>query len=54
MEKKKIRIGITHGDLCGVGYEVILKTFAYPMMCEMCIPVLYGCLWQRAYRHDQG
>ena len=42
METKKIRIGITHGDLCGVGYEVILKTFAYPMMCEMCIPVLYG------------
>ena len=24
----KIRIGITHGDLNGVGYEVILKTFA--------------------------
>ncbi len=42
MEKKKIRVGITHGDLCGVGYEIILKTFAYPMMCETCIPIVYG------------
>ena len=23
----KIRVGITHGDINGVGYEVILKTF---------------------------
>jgi 4-hydroxythreonine-4-phosphate dehydrogenase len=42
MEGKKIRVGITHGDVSGIGYEVILKTFAYPMMCEMCIPILYG------------
>ena len=42
MENKKIKVGITHGDLCGVGYEVILKTFSDPAMCEMCIPILYG------------
>ena len=42
MDNKKIRIGITHGDICGVGYEVILKTFADPAMCDMCIPIVYG------------
>ena len=28
MEDNKIRVGITQGDINGVGYEVILKTFA--------------------------
>ena len=27
-EEKKIRVAITHGDLNGVGYEVIIKTFS--------------------------
>lgn len=40
--EEKFRIGITHGDLNGVGYEVILKTFADAEMCGMCVPVLYG------------
>ena len=30
MEENKIRIGITQGDINGVGYEVILKTFLRP------------------------
>ena len=38
----KIRIGITHGDLNGVGYEVILKTFANDAMSDMCVPIVYG------------
>lgn len=38
----KIRIGITHGDLNGVGYEVILKTFANEAMSDMCVPIIYG------------
>lgn len=42
MEKRKIRIGITHGDINGVGYEVILKTFSNPDMLELCTPVVYG------------
>ena len=32
MEDNKIRVGITQGDINGVGYEVILKTFADPVM----------------------
>lgn len=37
-----IKVGITQGDINGIGYEVILKTFADIRMAEMCIPVLYG------------
>lgn len=42
MESNKIRVGITQGDINGVGYEVILKTFADPMMMELCTPIVYG------------
>lgn len=35
MEDNKIKIGITQGDINGVGYEVILKTFADPVMLEL-------------------
>ena len=38
----KIRVAITHGDLNGVGYEVIIKTFADARMFDFCTPVLYG------------
>jgi 4-hydroxythreonine-4-phosphate dehydrogenase len=37
-----IKVGITQGDINGIGYEVILKTFADIRMAEICIPVLYG------------
>ena len=36
MEDNKIRVGITQGDINGVGYEVILKTFVDPVMLELC------------------
>ena len=39
---KKIRVGITHGDTNGIGYEVILKTLSNPQLLELCTPVLYG------------
>ena len=42
MEERKIRVAITHGDINGVGYEVILKTFADPTMLELCTPIVYG------------
>lgn len=38
----KIIVGITQGDVNGIGYEVILKTFADPEMLEFCTPVIYG------------
>lgn len=42
MKNGKILVGITHGDINGVGYEVILKLFSEPMMLELCIPIIYG------------
>ncbi len=38
----KAKIGISHGDINGIGYEIILKTFADSRMLEMCTPILYG------------
>lgn len=49
MEDNKIRIGITQGDINGVGYEVILKTFAEPAMLELCTPIVYGSPKVAAY-----
>lgn len=37
-----IKVGITHGDINGIGYEVIIKTFLDPRMLDFCTPVLYG------------
>ena len=42
MSDNRLKIGITQGDINGVGWEVILKTFADSRMCEMCTPVIYG------------
>lgn len=49
MERNKIRIGITQGDINGVGYEVIFKTFAEPAMLELCTPIIYGSPKVAAY-----
>jgi len=37
-----IKVAISQGDINGVGYEVILKTFSDARMLEHCTPVLYG------------
>lgn len=37
-----IKVGITHGDINGVGYETILKALEDPRMVEICTPVVYG------------
>ena len=47
--KRKIRVGITHGDINGVGYEVILKTFSDSTMLELCTPIVYGSPKVAAY-----
>ena len=42
MSENRLKIGITQGDPNGIGWEVILKTFADPRMTELCTPVIYG------------
>lgn len=36
------KIGITHGDVNGIGYEVIIKSLADAKMLEICTPIVYG------------
>lgn len=39
---QSIRIGLSHGDLNGISYEIILKAFSDVRMLESIMPVLYG------------
>ena len=48
-ENYRIRVGITHGDINGIGYEVILKTFLDSAMLELCTPIVYGSPKVAAY-----
>src|ERR1043166_507046 len=38
----KPRIGISIGDINGVGPEIIVKTFSDPRMAELCTPVIFA------------
>ena len=38
----RIRVGVTIGDVNGVGPEVIIKTFSDSRMLQVCTPVIYG------------
>ena len=39
---KKYKIGITLGDINGIGPEVILKTLSNPKLLDLFIPIIYG------------
>ncbi|MCF8221722.1 MAG: 4-hydroxythreonine-4-phosphate dehydrogenase PdxA [Bacteroidales bacterium] len=47
--RDQIIAGITHGDINGVGYEVIIKTLADNRVMDSCIPVVYGSPKVAAY-----
>jgi 4-hydroxythreonine-4-phosphate dehydrogenase len=40
--QKPVCIGISQGDINGIGLEVIIKTFSEPAMLEICTPVLFS------------
>ncbi|MCM1067884.1 MAG: 4-hydroxythreonine-4-phosphate dehydrogenase PdxA [Muribaculaceae bacterium] len=42
MKHDKIRVGITHGDTNGIGYEVILKMLEDTRLADLCTITLYG------------
>lgn len=42
MRMKKVKVGITIGDINGIGMEVILKTLSNPMVSKNITPVIYG------------
>ena len=37
-----LKVGITHGDFNGIGYEVILKALDDNRILELCTPIVYG------------
>jgi len=49
MESPKIRVGISQGDINGVGYEVILKTLSDNRVYENQAVVIYGSAKVAAY-----
>ena len=38
----KIRLGISIGDISGVGLEIIIKTFKDIRMLDLCTPIIFG------------
>ncbi|MCF8360114.1 MAG: 4-hydroxythreonine-4-phosphate dehydrogenase PdxA [Prolixibacteraceae bacterium] len=49
MKKNQIKVGITHGDINGIGYEVIIKSLSDPRVNELFTPVIYGSPKVAAY-----
>jgi 4-hydroxythreonine-4-phosphate dehydrogenase len=46
---KKITIGISHGDINGISYEVMMKALEDSRVLEICTPVIYGSPKVAAY-----
>ena len=46
---KQIKVGITHGDANGIGYEVLLKAFSDTRLLELFTPVIYGSSKSASY-----
>ncbi|MBQ4357871.1 MAG: 4-hydroxythreonine-4-phosphate dehydrogenase PdxA [Paludibacteraceae bacterium] len=46
-------IGITQGDINGIGFEIILKALTDPMILDICTPVIYGSPKVAAYYRKQ-
>jgi 4-hydroxythreonine-4-phosphate dehydrogenase len=42
MLENKVVVGISQGDINGIGLEVILKTLMEPGIAEICVPVLFS------------
>jgi 4-hydroxythreonine-4-phosphate dehydrogenase len=45
----KIRLGITHGDINGISYEIIIKTLSDARLLDVCMPIIYGSPKVAAY-----
>ncbi len=52
-KNQRIRVGITHGDINGIGYEVIIKTFTDNRLLELFTPIIYGHSKVASYHRKQ-
>ncbi|MFZ5940635.1 MAG: 4-hydroxythreonine-4-phosphate dehydrogenase PdxA [Bacteroidota bacterium] len=46
---ERIRLGISHGDINGISYEVIIKALIDNRILDLCIPIIYGSPKVAAY-----
>ena len=49
MMENKLLVGIAHGDVNSVSYELIIKLMLENKLCEVCTPVLFGSSKAAAY-----
>ena len=42
LKEEKIKVGISIGDLNGIGGEIILKTFEDPRILDFCTPIIFA------------
>lgn len=52
MKQDKIILGISHGDINGISYEVIIKALMDPRIIDICLPVVYGSSKVVAYHRN--
>ena len=45
----QIKVGITQGDINGIGYEIIIKTLLDSRINDFCVPIVYGSAKVAAY-----
>ena len=50
---ENIKVGISIGDINGIGCEVILKTFADARMLDLCTPVIFGSTKTISFQRKQ-
>jgi len=46
---RKLKVGITQGDINGIGYEIIIKTLIDNRINDICTPIVYGSPKVAAY-----
>lgn len=49
MSEQPIKIGISHGDINGISYEILLKAFNDKRLLELFTPVIYGSSKSASY-----
>lgn len=57
MKSPKLKIGITHGDINGINYEILLRLLADKELLELGTPIVYGsakvaAYWRKALQLD--
>ncbi|MEZ4855322.1 MAG: 4-hydroxythreonine-4-phosphate dehydrogenase PdxA [Gelidibacter sp.] len=52
-KEEHIKVGISVGDLNGIGAEIIIKTFEDPRMLEFCTPIIFASIKMMSFLKKQ-